>query len=95
MTDYYCKRVTVRFRSPEVISRIEELPAGFISMVIEAAVAAYFDSETGNQLVELLIRRNQNHQKCIKRQYDPTRQDLKTGTSKQKDTPIKRTKGDF
>ena len=83
MTDSYCKRVTVRFRSPEVISRIEELPAGFISMVIEAAVAAYFDSETGNQLVELLIRRNQNHQK------------LKPGTSKRKDTPIKRTKGDF
>ncbi|MEZ4565398.1 MAG: hypothetical protein R2860_00030 [Desulfobacterales bacterium] len=63
MTDRYCKRVTVRFRSPEVISRIEELPSGFISMAIEAAVAAYFDSETGSNLVELLIQRNNNYQK--------------------------------
>jgi hypothetical protein len=63
MTDNYCKRVTVRFRSPEVISRIEELPSGFITMVIEAAVAAYFDSKTGSNLVELLIQRNNNYQK--------------------------------
>ncbi|OPL12128.1 MAG: hypothetical protein AVO38_03610 [delta proteobacterium ML8_D] len=63
MTDRYCKRITVRFRSPEVISRIEELPSGFISMVIEASVAAYFDSETGSNLVELLIQRNNNYQK--------------------------------
>lgn len=95
MTESYCRRVTVRFRSTEVISRIEELPGGFISMVIEAAVAAYFDSETGNQLVELLIRRNKNQHKHSKIHSEPPRQGFSPEQSKQKDTPIKRTKGDF
>ena len=95
MTDRYCKRVTVRFRSPEVISRIEELPGGFTSMVIEAAMAAYLESETGNRLVELLIRRNKNQQKRPRTISEPPWQGLSPEQSEQKNVFIKHTTGDF
>ena len=95
MTDSCCKRVTVRFRSPEIISRIEELPSGFISMVIEAAMAAYLESETGNNLVNLLIRRNQNHRKFSKKHQESIQQRFSSEQGEPKDTPIKRTRGDF
>lgn len=46
MQDKTCRRVTIRLYNPELIEMIDRVPKGLRSAVIQAALAAYRDSET-------------------------------------------------
>jgi len=41
-----CRRVTIRLYNPELIEMIDRVPRGLRSAVIQAALAAYRESET-------------------------------------------------
>lgn len=83
MTDNGPKRIAIRICTPDVIELIDLLPRGFKSLVVESALAAYLNSDTGKMLIEQLIHRKNHQQK-------PT----KTLSSK-KEVVFSHLKGDF
>lgn len=77
------KRIAIRICTPDVIELIDLLPRGFKSLVVESALAAYLNSDTGKMLIEQLIHRK-NHQ------HNPSKP-----PSSKEDVVFNRLKGDF
>ena len=64
MSDNGPRRIAVRICTPNVIELIDLLPRGFKSLVVESALAAYLESDTGKMLINQLLHRK-NHQKNV------------------------------
>ncbi len=66
MTDNGPKRLAIRICTPDVIELIDLLPRGFKSLVVESALSAYLNSDTGKMLIEQLVHRKNHQQKSTK-----------------------------
>jgi len=78
------RRITIRLYNPELIEMIDCVPGGLRSAVIQFALAAYMESETGRAIINNLNPRPNLHNR---QKITPINQ----GT----DNAFMRLKGDF
>jgi hypothetical protein len=66
----FCLRLTVRFYNPTLIEKMNLLPNGFKSTIIEFALGAYLETKPGKDVFDTLQHHpKQNH--LVQKQPEP------------------------